>query len=214
MGRGFESLFRLDGKAAGNIKVAGSFFWKEAFAVNAPGWYRHLKTINKHKRMVMSNCFRCGLYKQGLLHDLSKYSWTEFSVGAKYYQGNRSPNDAERESKGYSSAWLHHKGRNKHHLEYWIDYSVDKSVKQMVGMKMPVKYVVEMFCDRVAASKNYNADKYTDRFPLEYYQKGRSRLMLHPDSAELLEKLLTTLAEHGEDYTFDYIRREVLHNKR
>ena len=76
--------------------------------------------------MVMHNCFKCGLYWQGLVHDLSKYSWTEFSVGAKYYQGTRSPNDAERESKGYSSAWLHHKGRNKHHLEYWVDYSVDK----------------------------------------------------------------------------------------
>ena len=86
--------------------------------MDAPKWYRHLKTINRHKRMVMHNCFKCGLYWQGLVHDLSKYSWTEFSVGAKYYQGTRSPNDAERESKGYSSAWLHHKGRNKHHLEY------------------------------------------------------------------------------------------------
>ena len=77
--------------------------------------------------MVMHNCFMRGLYRLGLVHDLSKYSWTEFSVGAKYYQGTRSPNDAERESKGYSSAWLHHKGRNKHHLEYWVDYSVDRN---------------------------------------------------------------------------------------
>ena len=90
--------------------------------------------------MVMHNCFKCGLYWQGLVHDLSKYSWTEFSVGAKYYQGTRSPNDAERESKGYSSAWLHHKGRNKHHLEYWVDYSVDRNCVELVGMRMPEKY--------------------------------------------------------------------------
>jgi len=150
---------------------------------------------------------------QGLLHDLSKYSWTEFSVGAKYYQGTRSPNDAEREDKGYSSAWLHHKGRNKHHLEYWIDYSADKSCKQLTGMKMPEKYVVEMFCDRVAASKNYNMESYTDNLPLDYYMKGRSKTMLHPESAELLERMLRMLAEKGEDYTFDYIKKEILKKK-
>ena len=59
----------------------------------------------------MKNCFAVGLYRQGLLHDLSKYSWEEFATGVKYYQGNRSPNAAEKEEKGYSAAWLHHKGR-------------------------------------------------------------------------------------------------------
>ena len=118
-------------------------------------WYKHLKTINHHKWLVMKNCFRVGLYKQGLLHDLSKYSWTEFSVGVKYYQGDRSPNDAEREDKGYTSAWLHHKGRNKHHLEYWVDYSTDHS-GALAGCKMPEKYVVEMFCIIKDRRKNRN----------------------------------------------------------
>ena len=68
----------------------------------------HFCTITKHKFLVMKECFRVGLYRQGLLHDLSKYSWTEFRVGCRYYQGNRSPNNAEREDRGYSSAWLHH----------------------------------------------------------------------------------------------------------
>ena len=176
-------------------------------------WFAHLKTINHHKMLVMKHCFRCGLYKQGLLHDLSKYSWTEFSVGAKYYQGNRSPNNAEREDKGYTSAWLHHKGRNKHHLEYWIDYSLQKG-EGMVGMEMPVKYVVEMLCDRVAASKNYSPETYTDRSALEYYEKGKDKYLLHTNSRALLEKLLTMLADEGEDATFSYIRTEVLHNKK
>lgn len=171
-------------------------------------WWSHLRTINHHKWLVMKYCFRVGLVKQGLLHDLSKYSPTEFLVGAKYYQGTRSPNNAEREEKGYTSAWLHHKGRNKHHLEYWIDYDLENG--GMTGMKMPVKYVVEMFCDRVAASRNYNRDTYEDSFPLAYYQKGKSKYLIHPETAKLLEQLLTMLAQRGEDEVFDYIKKQIL----
>ena len=83
----------------------------------------HFKTITRHKILVAKGCFKLGLYYQGIMHDMSKYSPTEFLVGVKYYQGTASPNNAEREEKGYSGAWLHHKGRNKHHLEYWIDYA-------------------------------------------------------------------------------------------
>ena len=86
--------------------------------------WKHLCTILHHKNLVRAGCFKIGLYKQGLLHDMSKYTPTEFLVGCKYYQGTMSPNNAEREDKGYSAAWLHHKGRNKHHMEYWIDYGV------------------------------------------------------------------------------------------
>ena len=176
---------------------------------------QHLKTINHHKKLVRQGCFKVGLYKQGLLHDLSKYSPTEFLVGCKFYQGTRSPNNAEREVKGYSAAWLHHKGRNRHHYEYWLDYSTNPD-EGIIGMKMPVKYVVEMFIDRVAASKNYMKDKYTDDAPLEYYEKGAARLgkMIHPETAELLHHLLKMLAEEGEEKTYSYIRKNVLKNKK
>ena len=103
---------------------------------------------------MAKGCFAVGLYKQGLMHDLSKYSWVEFRVGAKYYQGTRSPNNAEREEHGYSLAWLHHKGRNKHHYEYWLDYGFPPD-RSITGMNMPKKYVVEMFMDRIAACKVY-----------------------------------------------------------
>lgn len=171
----------------------------------------HLKTINHHKWLVMKQCFRVGLFRQGLLHDMSKYSPTEFLVGCKYYQGNRSPNNAERESTGYSKAWLHHKGRNKHHYEYWIDYSVDPG-EGIVGQKMPVKYVIEMFMDRIAASKTYRGKAYTDQDPLEYYERGAAKLgkMIHPDTARLLHFLLKMLAEKGEKETFRYIRKNIL----
>lgn len=160
----------------------------------------------------MQLCFKVGLYRQGLLHDLSKYSPTEFLVGARYYQGTRSPNNAEREAKGYSSAWLHHKGRNKHHLEYWIDYSL-KEGEKMAGMKMPVKYVVEMFCDRVAASKNYKGEAYTDADAYEYYLHSKEHYIIHPETAKLLEEMLLYLKENGEDAAIRYVRTEILHKK-
>lgn len=173
----------------------------------------HFNTIRHHRKLVRQGCFKVGLYKQGLMHDLSKYTFTEFRVGAKYFQGFRSPNDAEREDKGYSSAWLHHKGRNKHHFEYWTEYSLDKNDKRiLVGVKMPVKYVVEMVVDRISACKTYQKEKYTQRSPLIYYANSRIKPLLHKDTRELLEKLLTMVAEKGEDYTYDYIRREVLKN--
>lgn len=173
--------------------------------------WKHFKTITRHKLLVAKGCFQIGLYKQGILHDLSKYSPSEFFVGVKYYQGTRSPNNAEREEIGYSSAWLHHKGRNKHHMEYWIDYSADMN-KGMTGMEMPIKYVVEMFCDRVAACKVYKGEEYNDESALEYYKRGHHKYMIHKNSDELLCKLLTMLAEKGERYTFAYIRKKVLKN--
>lgn len=171
--------------------------------------WKHFRTITHHKYLVMKGCFRVGLYKQGLLHDMSKYSPTEFRVGCRYFQGNRSPNNAEREDIGYSSAWLHHKGRNKHHFEYWIDYSVGKG-RLLEGCRMPERYVAEMLMDRIAASKVYEKERYTDESPWKYYEKGKVGALMHPDTRELLEKLLRMLAEEGEEQTFAYIRRELL----
>lgn len=172
--------------------------------------WKHFKTITYHKYLVMKGCFKVGLYRQGILHDLSKYSPSEFLVGAKYYQGDRSPNNAEREALGYSSAWLHHKGRNKHHYEYWIDYSTREVPGGMAPAPMPVKYVVEMFMDRIAASKVYNGERYTDSSPWEYYVKGKEKAPLHPKTKALLERLLRMLSEKGEAATFAYIRKKLL----
>ncbi len=176
--------------------------------------WKHFKTITYHKYLVMQGCFKVGLYKQGLLHDLSKYTPSEFIVGAKYYQGNRSPNNAEREMNGYSSAWLHHKGRNKHHYEYWIDYSLNNAPYGMAPAPMPTKYIVEMFMDRIAASKVYCQGNYTDRSPLEYYEKGLEPAPIHDKTRRLLERLLHMLAEHGEEKTFAYIKHKILKKSR
>ena len=170
-------------------------------------FWGHLTTITAHKLRVMKYCFRAGLYGQGLLHDLSKYSPSEFFVGVKYYQGDRSPNVAERQARGYSSAWLHHKGRNKHHLEYWTDWNPNDL--RISGVEMPARYVAEMFCDRVAACQTYQKEKYTDASPWEYYDKGKDRTVLHPNTRALLEKLLLMLRDEGEDVTLHYIREHL-----
>ena len=173
---------------------------------------KHYRTITNHRHLVMKGCFEIGLYRQGLLHDLSKYSPIEFIPGARYYKGTESPNNSERRKKGYSAAWLHHKGRNKHHFEYWIDYTLEPG-HQIGGNKMPVKYVVEMYVDRVMASKNYQKEKYNDKSALKYYEKGKDRYMMHRDTEELLVMLLTYLAENGEEATNEYIRKEILHTE-
>ena len=164
----------------------------------------HFETITRHKMLVMRYCFECGLYAQCLAHALSKYSPTEFIPGCIYYQGDHSPNEAERQARGYTSAWLHHKGRNKHHLEYWIDYGNTK--QGMVGMKIPLRYVCEMVCDRVAASQVYLGDRYTDAAAWEYYERSKDHYILHPETRALLEKLLKMVRDKGRQRTFAYIR--------
>ena len=175
--------------------------------------WQHFKTITYHRYLVAKGCFAVGLYYQGLTHDLSKYSPSEFMVGVRYYQGDRSPNNAEREEKGYSSAWLHHKGRNKHHYEYWIDYSAVEIPGGFKPAQMPRRYVVEMFMDRIAASKVYNGADYKDSDPLTYFSRGKGKGFLHPKTEALLELMLMMLARYGEKPTFAYIRKHILKKK-
>ncbi|MGN0313538.1 MAG: DUF5662 family protein [Fusicatenibacter sp.] len=172
--------------------------------------WQHFKTITTHKLLVMRYCFRIGLYYQGLTHDLSKYSPTEFFVGARYYQGDRSPNNAEREDTGMSRSWLHHKGRNKHHFEYWVDYGINCGTV-IEGVPMPRKYVAEMIMDRISASRVYLGKDYTDQAPYQYFLKGKDHLwFVHPQTMSQLEFLLKMLAEQGEDATLWYIRHRFL----
>lgn len=171
----------------------------------------HFKTITKHRHAVIKHCKKAGIFWQGLRHDLSKYSPAEFLAGARFYVGTRSPNELERDKYGYSSAWLHHKGRNRHHFEYWVDYN--PATRKVGPVKMPLKYVVEMVCDRIAASKIYQGDAYSDRHPLEYFMRGKPNRMIHPETSDLVEKLLVLLAEHGEEVTFTCMKALLKENK-
>ena len=171
----------------------------------------HTKTILKHKKEVLKNCFKCGLFVQGITHDMSKFSPTEFIPGVMHFQGDRSPNEGERDDYGYSKAWMHHKGRNKHHFEYWTDYN--KQTRKLMPVRMPKRYVVEMFCDRVAASKTYLGDKYNSGSPLEYFLKGKPRRSMEENTSQEIKKILTMLKEKGEKKTFSYIRKSIFLHK-
>ena len=166
-------------------------------------FFSHLKTVIRHKNAVFLHCCKAGIPVRGFLHDLSKFSPVEFLNGVKYYQGTRSPNEEEREENGYSLAWMHHKGRNRHHFEYWND--VSPVTKRYEPVKMPLKYFKEMFCDRVAASKIYQGKNYTDAHPFNYFDRGnenvevlkfferlQNKVLLRGNHEDLLLKLLQT----------------------
>lgn len=166
----------------------------------------HLTTVIRHRHMVMRHCLKAGLIWRGLMHDLSKFSLTEFIPGVLYFQGYRSPNEREREVYGCSRAWMHHKGRNRHHFEYWTDYN--SVTKKSEPVRMPDVFIYEMFCDRVAASKIYNGAKYRDNMPLEYFMRAKQKRIIERKTSAKLEFLLRKLADEGEDEVFRYIRAE------
>lgn len=174
-------------------------------------FWKHFKTITKHKILVMQGCFKVGLYWQGLTHDMSKYSPTEFFNGVKYFQGTRSPISAEREDKGYSEAWMHHKGRNRHHYEYWTDMNLE--TRQYESRPMPRKYLVEMVMDRRAAGMTYAGKNYAADQPLAYQLASKDRPLMHEQTRKELEYILTMLRDEGEEKTFRYLKQEVLKGK-
>ena len=168
--------------------------------------YLHFKTITRHRHMVILHCKKAGILWQGLFHDLSKYMPAEFMAGAKYYtDGTKSPNETEREVFGYSPAWLHHKGRNRHHFEYWTDYS--KKEGKVVPVEMPKNWIKELLCDRIAASKIYQGKAYTDSHPLAYYTRGNTGRMIAKETADTILYFLTLLSEQGEDVFFDTLKK-------
>ncbi len=174
-------------------------------------FWGHLNTITRHRHWVMRHCVKAGIPLQGLLHDLSKYAPTEFMPGVRYFDGTHSPTEDERRENGCSHAWMHHKGRNRHHWEYWTDFSIERG--GYAAVPMPRKYLAEMLCDRVAASKIYKGAAYTDAAPLDYLMNGRMRDSMHPDTLALLVRFLTQLREEGEDAMFTALRAWIREDK-
>lgn len=179
-------------------------------------FWGHLRTVQKHRKAVRKLCFKCGLYWQGLTHDLSKYSPTEFWNGVKFYTGTKSPHVGERAAYGYSKAWLHHKGRNKHHADYWVDIQPDGTTKPI---EMPFEYFIEMVCDRVAASMIYLKDKYTDDAPLNYYLSHKDENQFYSSTRSELEYCLELIAKYGlnkvlNDYKMEYQQLKLLRKLR
>lgn len=169
---------------------------------------KHLKTVCRHKHYVLKECAACGILWQGLMHDLSKFDPVEFWSSAKYFQGSRSPIEAEKEAIGYSKAWLHHKGHNKHHWEYWTDFTDDGEI---IANEMPINYVVEMVCDWIGAGKAYSKEKWTQNSPMIHYTKMRKGRYFHPNTDKLIIEFLTIISNDGLN-TFHKHAKKILKN--
>ena len=157
-------------------------------------FFGHLHTVNKHRFKVFILCCKCGFIWRGLVHDLSKYSPTEFFEGVKYYaNGKKSPIINCKNDIGYSKAWLHHKGRNKHHSEYWLDLNAPSKVPVI-----PFKYSVEMVCDRIAACKTYQGKNYKDISPYYYWNEHRDNEIMNRKNQKFLTEVFESLSIHGE----------------
>ncbi|MBR6690487.1 MAG: catalase [Bacilli bacterium] len=152
----------------------------------------HFNLINKHRFKVFKLCIKAGIPFRGLIHDLSKYSPTEFFESIKYYKGSYSPISACKKENGYSKAWLHHKGRNKHHHEYWYDYSAPNTTALM-----PYKYTVEMICDTLAAGMTYQGKNWTNDYQLNYYLKDREKKHINPIIDDILLEVYKLISQKG-----------------
>lgn len=162
-----------------------------------PRLFRHLGLVIRHKHKVLIHCIKCGIPGRGLLHDLSKFSPTELFESARYFVGYRSPIAICREKNGVSRAWLHHKGRNKHHIEYWLDDDC------AVTPPMPYKYAVECICDKIAATKTYRGKDYTDDAPMAHWQRYGNKVEGNPMTMAFIERAFTDLGLHGEKYVLN-----------
>lgn len=141
-------------------------------------FWGHLRTVHTHRKWVRHYCRLAGIRWRGWKHDLSKYSPTEFWESVRYYQGNRSPIDAAKEAKGYSEAWLHHRGRNKHHWAYYAD----NFSEGMTVCLMPQEDFVEMVCDFLAAGRAYSGKyfSYTNEYAWWLKEREKGSRAMHP----------------------------------
>ena len=154
----------------------------------------HFNLVNKHRFKVFKLCCKAGIPFRGLVHDLSKYSPIEFFESVKYYEGSYSPISNCKKENGYSKAWLHHKGRNKHHYEYWYDYNAPEETPVI-----PYKYTVEMICDSLAAGMTYQKEKWTNEYQLGYYKNARKKARINPVIDSILLEVYEAVAKEGID---------------
>lgn len=157
---------------------------------------KHTKLVLKHKWLVFKFCARLGFPFRGLMHDMSKFSIEEFGESVKYYNGKKSPIEIARENKGYSKAWLHHKGRNKHHDEYWVDLN-----SREVAPVIPYKYVAEMICDKISAGLAYNGKDWKPETQYNYWQIEKDKVILNPKVNNLLIEVFRQVRDDGLDKT-------------
>ncbi|WP_404447652.1 DUF5662 family protein [Sutcliffiella horikoshii] len=148
--------------------------------------WKNFLYIFEHKLNVLVECWKEGLYLQGIAHDCSKFTPKEFFPYAKkfFFHGDKSADDELR----WKYAWLHHQNKNKHHWEYWV---VDPRTKQ--ALPMPRKYLIEMICDWRSFSRKWGRKVKDSTLNLS------DKIILHPDTRIELEILIGNDKEKSND---------------
>ena len=170
--------------------------------------FKHIKLVLKHKHVVFKLCCKVGILWRGFMHDWSKFSPEEFLESIKYYDGHKSPIKVCKQINGYSKAWLHHKGRNKHHPDYWIDYSLPEKT-----VVMPYKYAAEMICDKLAAGIVYSGKDWKNNTQINYYMKERETSLIHPKIDKFMIEIFTQVSENGLEKTLTRENVKEIYNK-
>ena len=183
---------------------------EEKYRITLKNTIKHFNTITKHKWLVFKLCCKAGLPWRGFVHDLSKYLPDEFWGSVKYYQGGkRSPIPIQKQEEGFSDVWLHHRARNKHHVEYW--YDIDAPDKAPV---MPYKYTVEMICDKLSASKVYAGKDWTNETELNYWkEKERNREYVNEKIRKVLDEVFEQVSKEGINKTITKKNLKTIYNK-
>lgn len=157
----------------------------------------HWRTVRTHRKWVRHYCHLAGITWRGIKHDLSKYSPVEFFESARYWTGIGSPINEAKKHKGYSRAWLHHRGRNPHHWAYWADnFSEGFTV-----YPMPRDDFVEMVCDFLAAGRAYSGVKfsYTGERTWWLHERENGSRAMNEKNKKMLDIIFSDL-EYAEDH--------------
>lgn len=170
--------------------------------------FKHTRVVLKHKWVVFKLCCKIGIPWRGFLHDFSKFSPEEFWESVKYFNGHKSPIIVCKMENGYSKAWLHHKGRNKHHPEYWTDLALPEQ-----AVIMPYKYSAEMVCDKMAAGIVYEGKNWTPSTEINYYMKERENELINPQMDKFMIEVFTQVEKEGLNKTFTKQNIKKIYNK-
>ncbi len=172
----------------------GRMNWKLAW--NA---MRLAGTILVHKACVAFFCIKARLYWRAIVHDLSKFHPKEFWESINCYDGNVSPIVGAKKEKGWSEAWLHHKGCNPHHYEYWTDGANI--------IRMPLADALELLCDGLGASIAYNrkvAGLYQNE--LDWWTNGPMKnAIMHPHTRAFIHTMRKRMRDEGSCQCLDPI---------
>jgi len=151
--------------------------------------WNYFKYVVRHKWFVLLACIELDILFRGLVHDLSKFSLSEWQAYAHWFftdQGHKFNGGFawefgvhEKYRKGFNSAWLHHIHSNAHHWEAWIIPGKEEC------LEVPEVYCREMVADWQAMSRARGKADCSG-----WYESQKEVIKLHPTSRQLIESLI------------------------